>query len=106
MTCPIQVDGSNLDIGLRLPPDTPNPSLLAQMQGARHIERKLQAGEEVPGVAEPAAAATSTAAVSPPALPADLAKLKVAELKQLCRDRDLKVGGLKAVLIARLVDGE
>ena len=70
------------------------------------IERKLQAGEEVPGVAEPAAAATSTAAVSPPAIPADLAKLKVAELKQLCRDRDLKVGGLKAVLIARLVDGE
>ena len=36
------------------------------------------------------------------ALPADLTKLKVPELKQLCRDRRLKVGGVKAELIARL----
>ena len=36
------------------------------------------------------------------ALPADLTKLTVPELKQLCRDRRLKVGGVKAELIARL----
>ena len=34
--------------------------------------------------------------------PADLTKLKVPELKQLCRDRGLKVGGNKPELIARL----
>ena len=34
--------------------------------------------------------------------PVDLTKLKVPELKQLCRDRGLKVGGNKAELIARL----
>ena len=36
------------------------------------------------------------------ARPADLTKLKVPELKQLCRDRGLKVGGNKPELIARL----
>ena len=34
--------------------------------------------------------------------PADLTQLKVPELKQLCRDRGLKVGGNKPELIARL----
>ena len=34
--------------------------------------------------------------------PVDLTKLKVPELKQLCRDRGLKVGGNKPELIARL----
>eukprot|EP00966_Prymnesium_polylepis_P272604 6297922-Prymnesium_polylepis.1 len=36
------------------------------------------------------------------ALPHDLAALKVADLKQLCRVRGLKVGGVKAEIIARL----
>ena len=36
------------------------------------------------------------------ARPADLTKLKVPELKQLCRDRGLRVGGNKPDLIARL----
>ena len=34
--------------------------------------------------------------------PVDLTKLKVPELKQLCRDRGLRVGGNKPELIARL----
>ena len=41
---------------------------------------------------------------APPAPPQELAKLKVAELKQLCRDRGLKVGGVKAELVERLTE--
>ena len=51
------------------------------------------AADAVPGAAPVAAKE---------ALPADLTKLKVPELKQLCRDRGLKVGGNKPELIARL----
>eukprot|EP00966_Prymnesium_polylepis_P119940 2771551-Prymnesium_polylepis.1 len=65
-----------------------------------------QVVEQGHGADRGAAAAVDVADVQGDTPPRDLTALKVADLKQLCRERGLKVGGVKAELVARLEAAE
>jgi hypothetical protein len=80
-------------------------ALVAQAAAETHARAAAASAADAEAAAAAAAAAPFQAA-SWAALPGDLAKCKVPELKELLKARGLKVSGNKADLIARLADDD